>query len=263
MSAGAGGNVLYLNSLATHLPNSVTALGFQPKGLDGNTSPATSLQEIAKEYIQQMEISSKDEPVHLLGHSFGGYIVFEMAKQLIKSGQSVGKVILVDTPAPNWFEPTGKEWSDANWMNQITSIAAHQYGISIGLTEQDYENCSSLIEMTKILNDQLIEAGVFPESMSPSFLQGFVQVYKSNLMMDYKPDSQPVNIDVVLIRSADLQPEQLSDQRAAEFRSIEDFGWSKWVKGNIQVLEVPGDHLTMLTDSHLQQWSPQLKALFN
>ncbi|MCL4559494.1 MAG: thioesterase domain-containing protein, partial [Chloroflexi bacterium] len=39
-------------------------------------------------------------PYHLLGWSVGGVVAYEMAQQLIRQGQSVGRLIVLDTGAP-------------------------------------------------------------------------------------------------------------------------------------------------------------------
>ncbi|HAC16335.1 MAG TPA: hypothetical protein DCE78_10395 [Bacteroidetes bacterium] len=54
-----------------------------------------------------------------------------------------------------------------------------------------------------------------------------------------------------MIRSNDLQPDQLTDKKAIQIREEHDLGWSKWLKNEPKVFDTPGDHLTMLNSQNV------------
>ncbi|MEO6638420.1 MAG: amino acid adenylation domain-containing protein, partial [Ginsengibacter sp.] len=58
--------------------------------------PAT-IEEISKSFIEEILIENPDGPYALSGHCLGGYIAFEMAKQLLASGRKVHLLTLFDT----------------------------------------------------------------------------------------------------------------------------------------------------------------------
>ncbi|MEO1375162.1 MAG: amino acid adenylation domain-containing protein, partial [Cyanobacteria bacterium J06635_10] len=78
---GAGGNVLYFHHLARYLGTNQPFYGLQAQGLDGETLPLKSIEEIATQYIQAIQTIQPTGPYFLAGHCFGGQIVFEMATQ--------------------------------------------------------------------------------------------------------------------------------------------------------------------------------------
>ena len=53
--AGVGGNVLHFHPLAQSLGENQPFYGLQPQGLDGETLPLKSIEEIATQYIQAIQ----------------------------------------------------------------------------------------------------------------------------------------------------------------------------------------------------------------
>src|SRR5690606_2656617 len=96
---GAGLNVLPFYSIANNLDPGQPVYGLQAKGLNGVDEPLTSVEEIAAHYIAEIMEHNPRGPYALAGYSFGGILVFEMAKQLKANGKEVGKLILFDTYA--------------------------------------------------------------------------------------------------------------------------------------------------------------------
>lgn len=260
---GAGGNVLYFQPLSQFINPDIPFYGLQPAGLDGSSAVAGSVEELAAQYITAIQSVDPLGPYRLAGHSFGGLVVFEMARQLIQQDYSVEQLVLLDTPAPQWFQPTGLDWSQADWLAQVAQIASHQYGVDLNLTRQKFTESDSEEKQLLLLQQRLIECGVFPPDAEIDHLRGFIEVYRTNLQMSYKPNNRiEIHTDLLVIRSADLQPEQLADEQAARVRSYYDLGWKEWVHGSIDVIEVPGDHLTMLNLPHVQDLANALNRFF-
>ena len=74
--------------------------GLQPIGLDGKSSPLTRIEDMATHYIEALQRVQPKGPYFLGGWSFGGWVAFEMAQQLQKSGEEVALVAVLDTLAP-------------------------------------------------------------------------------------------------------------------------------------------------------------------
>ncbi|MCL6261365.1 amino acid adenylation domain-containing protein [Aquiflexum sp. TKW24L] len=96
---GVGSTVSIYYSLAKYIEDDQPIYGFQPKGLDGIEVPNKSLEEMASYYISLMIDQNPHGPYNISGYSFGGYVAYEMAKQLLSMGKQVGKLILFDTSA--------------------------------------------------------------------------------------------------------------------------------------------------------------------
>jgi thioesterase domain-containing protein/acyl carrier protein len=95
-----GGNVMEYHTLANHLGQEQTVYGLQSQGLDGKAAPLTRVEAMAQHYIQELRTVQNQGPYFLVGYSFGGLVAYEMARQLVESGQTVGMLALLDSSAP-------------------------------------------------------------------------------------------------------------------------------------------------------------------
>jgi amino acid adenylation domain-containing protein len=91
-------NSIYFQ-LAKHIDNDQPLYGYQPKGMNGFDTPNQSVEEMAAFYISLMIKQFPSGPYNLAGYSFGGFVAFEMARQLKSMGKEVSKLILFDTSA--------------------------------------------------------------------------------------------------------------------------------------------------------------------
>ena len=246
--AGAGGNVVYFNELAAAWAPYGAFFALQPPGLDGHTPVLESVEELAAHYLRTIAAEQGEIPRRLAGHSFGGLVAFEMARQLTAAGESVEALILLDTPAPQYFEPTGCDWSDAQWLAQVSQIASHMYGVEAGFNVEELSVQTPAQQLATVLA-RLIATGVLPEGTPLEFFRGFVDVYKANLRVRYKVSRTNVPSDLpptLLLRSADEQPAHLVSSKIQELRATSDFGWNRYLPAPLDPVVVQGDHLTML-----------------
>ncbi|MDY7021880.1 MAG: thioesterase domain-containing protein, partial [Cyanobacteriota bacterium] len=98
---GGGFNVLIYRNLAIGLGEDYPVYGLQARGLDGKPFPVEQLEEIAADYIQEIQKIQPQGSYFLCGLSNGGNIALEMAQQLKAKGQNVAFLGLFDTYAPN------------------------------------------------------------------------------------------------------------------------------------------------------------------
>jgi thioesterase domain-containing protein len=95
---GAGGNVLNFRDLARRLGAGQTFYGLQAKGIAGD-EPALSIEEMASAYIRAIRAVSPHGPFLLGGYSGGGIVAYEMAQRLRAEGFSV-LLVFLDTFHP-------------------------------------------------------------------------------------------------------------------------------------------------------------------
>jgi amino acid adenylation domain-containing protein len=96
----AGANVLIYRPLSRHLGNDQPVYALQARGLDGQQQPFLRVEEMAAHYIREMRAFQPEGPYNLLGASFGGLVIFEMAMQLAAQGQQVGLLAMLNTNCP-------------------------------------------------------------------------------------------------------------------------------------------------------------------
>jgi thioesterase domain-containing protein len=90
---GAGGNVLNFRDLARRLGAGQTFYGLQAKGVAGD-EPARTIEEMASAYTRAIRAVSARGPFLLGGYSGGGIVAYEMAQRLRAEGLHVSLVFL-------------------------------------------------------------------------------------------------------------------------------------------------------------------------
>ena len=86
----------YLNALAERLGAEQGLYSFQAPGLDGGL-PLARIEDQAAHYLRSVLRTQPQGPYQLVGHSYGGYVAFEMAQQLLRAGAEVNLLVLLDT----------------------------------------------------------------------------------------------------------------------------------------------------------------------
>ena len=82
----AGGHVFCYLPLARELGPDQPVFGLQARGLEEDDVRASSVEEMASDYLSAIQQVQPEGPYHLLGMSSGGMVAFEMARQLRARG---------------------------------------------------------------------------------------------------------------------------------------------------------------------------------
>ena len=96
---GVGETLLYLN-LARRMPNDLAVIGIEPRRIAGVPVAHTRIEDMAAFYIQEVRKKQPCGPYLFAGLCSGGVIAYEMASQLIRAGETVELVALLDAVAP-------------------------------------------------------------------------------------------------------------------------------------------------------------------
>lgn len=102
-----GGNVLAYEPVARHLPESITAIGIQARGVEGVDEPDRSIERMAMRYAEAIDEYQPTGAINVVGYSTGGLVAFETARVLERRGRSLGMVAMLDT-----LYPLGKKFGE-------------------------------------------------------------------------------------------------------------------------------------------------------
>ncbi|MET8831838.1 amino acid adenylation domain-containing protein [Streptomyces sp. NPDC004610] len=92
--------------LARYATDGIPLYGLQAIGMDGEAELPENLGAMADEYIEQIRTIQPHGPYHLVGFSFGGIPVHEIAVRLQAAGETVAALVVMDSyPSP----PPGSE----------------------------------------------------------------------------------------------------------------------------------------------------------
>ena len=95
-----GGHVLTYRDLARRLGPAIPFYGLQAQGFDGRSQPLDSVEAMAGRYLDEIRKVQPRGPYALAGFSFGGIVALEMARRLVRSGERVRLLALLDTECP-------------------------------------------------------------------------------------------------------------------------------------------------------------------
>jgi acyl carrier protein/pimeloyl-ACP methyl ester carboxylesterase len=96
----AGTHALALLPILRSLGPDQPCYWLQPPGMDWTSTECATVPQIATYYIKEIKAVQPHGPYRLLGNSFGGHVVFEMALQLQEAGESIEFLAMLDTEAP-------------------------------------------------------------------------------------------------------------------------------------------------------------------
>ncbi len=94
---GRGGYVLRIVLVGRALGEDQPFYGLQPPGMNWESVGLTTVPQFAAHYIERIKTIQPNGPYRLIGTSFGGLVVYEMALQLQSAGDEVEFLGLVDT----------------------------------------------------------------------------------------------------------------------------------------------------------------------
>jgi len=248
----------YLN-LARYLGEEQPFYALEPRGLEGAEEPFTDVESMARYYIDIIRTVQPHGPYALGGLCFGGVIAFEMAQQLRAQGESVGLVALLDSGI-------GSEKSKIRWWGRFFQNLPRDIGSwlagSLQLTRAQWVDVIKI--KTAVAKARL--GGVFrlsggnQPSEVPQRLERLGNVFQFSerhqrvaraqyrALKSYRPQFYTGRL--TLFRAC-MQPFFSSHQP--------DKGWSRLAGGGLDIRVIPGNHLGMLQEPHVESLAKHLR----
>ena len=249
---GAGDNVTAFTFLAASLDPDQPLLGMQPCGLVKGQVPHSSVEAAASAHLAALLRQAPSGPLHLVGHSFGGWIAFEMALQLRALGRAAASVTLIDTDPP--VGPTPPEHSNLDALMSLIELFDLRCP-SLGLRREDLERLHAGAQLT-LLHERLISTGMMPVRSTPENLARIHDVFATCLRTPYAPRA-PLDAPLFLVLARD--PKLSEEQSPARHRELAR-QWAPWAP-HMTHWTGPGNHLTILQPPHAAQLAHWVRDL--
>jgi len=93
----AASTAMSFENLAHHLGVNQPIYALEYPGMDGKSEPLTSIPDIGQRFIEEIQKVQPHGPYFMAGMCFGGTVAFEIAQQLLKSGESVAFLGILDS----------------------------------------------------------------------------------------------------------------------------------------------------------------------
>ncbi|MEM7166552.1 MAG: amino acid adenylation domain-containing protein [Planctomycetota bacterium] len=193
---GAGGNVISYRHLAANLPPEVSIYGLQAGGLDGRRVTHTSIQEMAAEYVTEIRSLQPEGPYYLAGYSSGGWVAYEMARQLEHQGADVARVFLLDSHFPGQA-PRVVQRRERGLRSQIDR--ARERGLVRTVVARcRWEGQRLALRAKQVLNRMILGCGgTLPPALRP------IHIFDANLRLirAYEPAAYGGHVTLLLAES--------------------------------------------------------------
>jgi amino acid adenylation domain-containing protein len=248
-----GGNVLEYYDLARHLGQEQPFYGLQSQGLDESLTPHRSVQEMAAHYLKEIRGLQPEGPYFIGGRSLGGMVAFEMARQLRVQGESIALLALLDTYPSGYAKLFRNEATlSAAFRRAVKRTRAHIKNLK-SLSVND--GVSYLFKKARFAPRKLksqIWRRVFGayQRLGRPLPQTFrdVKEFNSLAVREYAPQVYDGKV-TLFWASADLR---------TSIDLVE--GWRALAGGGIEVHEIPGSHLDIIKEPHVQELAEKLGA---
>ncbi len=260
---GAGGEPFYLYHLGRYLGADQPLYSFQANNLDGELDTAARIKDMASHYIQAIQAVQPRGPYFLGGHSLGSIVAFEMATQLLDQGHIVALVVMIDMSAPTSKDKQARieriDWDHARWLIEL--IKAVEVSLSTNI-DISYDTLQSLPveEQLKHVLQHLKMVNMLPPNAEITQMKNMVQALKANSLslINYVPE-QIYPGRITLLRASETPPERLAS-KFSEISQDSTWGWSEYSCESVDIHFVPGNHITMMAEPHVQVLAEQLKV---
>ncbi|WP_229017593.1 non-ribosomal peptide synthetase [Xanthomonas translucens] len=248
---GAGDSVTGFVDLSSALGEACNVIGMQPRGTDGCQLPFGSVELAAQRYLDALPASTANAaPLHLIGHSFGGWVAYEMALRLHALGRPAASLTLIDTSPPSQAGGP-QDCSRDTIVDDFLDALQLRLHAPLGIDRQTLHHLDQEA-LLQALHRLMVEHGLLPPRSQPDTVRGSLTTFAQCCRTAYIPARPyPRTLHLVLVADTRLQPEQ----HAAEQLRLRQ-AWAAHA-ADLRPWHGPGNHMTVLAKPHSQtlaQW---------
>jgi thioesterase domain-containing protein len=216
--------------------------GFQPRGFNEGEVSHTNIEAEARFYVRGLEAVCSSGPIHLLGHSRGGRVAFEMAVLLQSAGRDVLSLTLVDAPHPDKGSRDVHEFTLTQVVGSLLEFIEKSVGHEvISLAELERQGAA---KQRQILLELLAECGELPVGAANIDLYQVLQKMGAALRTRYGSNRSFSGTLHVIEAAEGADAENKDEQKAGS-------GWERWAP-NVARYRSPGSSIAMLRSPHVK-----------
>lgn len=192
-------------------------------------------------------------PYRLAGWSSGAAIAFALAEELERRGESVERLVCVDSPAPG-HAPDADERTLERWF--VEDLVGGRAQAPVGAQEPALEPAEPA-DRTARLAALLAAAGPDGSSLDPSAAEAAYEVFRGVLAACAGQRPGRISPLITLLRAAEGQVSEFAGHPAEHDPA---WGWGALTEAGATVQTLPGTHYTLLTEPAVRQVAAVLSA---
>jgi amino acid adenylation domain-containing protein len=226
--------------------------GLHPHGQDGRQAPC-KVEDMAADYVKEIRMVQPEGPYFIGGYSFGGMVAFEVAQQLQQQGQQVALLALLDPTEPAYREAPSLSPHSSQFLPPTTLLregAQHLRNLAaLGLREKLaylWERVMWRFQATKRILKMMVCKFYLDTGRRVPFKLRMFYFFQISYQAAREYTPQIYTDSTILFRT--------------ERKSYDSqWDWSKLTAGKLRVHEIPGKHLDILKEPHVQVLVQHLK----
>ncbi|SAK90671.1 non-ribosomal peptide synthetase [Caballeronia temeraria] len=224
-------------TLIPHLGVDVPLYGLQSPMLSGE-APPPSLAGLADRYLAHIRTIQPRGPYRLMGWSFGGLVAHQIATRLEAQGESVARVVMLDSNLPQ--RARHETLAPATHLGNVLAMIGYPFS----------ETAPGALRWDRVMDHmRAIESPLahVPQSALPALVE--VTACHASLAASFRP--APLGAPVTFMRAA-VTPSADSSLRA----------WRASARGALDIIDVPYEHDHMMRADALAVIGPIIRDLF-
>ncbi len=198
-----------------------------------------SVEALAALYLQDIQTHRPNGPIALAGLSHSGYVAFELAQQLTRAGRHVTRLVLFDSQGPGGRPALAGR--AARLKAHAGRLRAQGPTYLLERMMRRLIDCGGLAGQLGFFLARAVSEAARLEFDRPADVQFIHRLDQAVAAYRPAPYGGPVTIFYP-------QDDAFLDRPAAERNAL---GWRDLCTGELQVIAVPGEHVSMLTDPHV------------
>jgi thioesterase domain-containing protein/peptidoglycan/xylan/chitin deacetylase (PgdA/CDA1 family) len=224
-------------ALIPHVDARYQLYGLQARGLRRPEPLPGSMQEMARDYADQIRMTQPAGPYNLLGWSLGGNVAFAIAQELQRRGEQISLLVILDSSLANIEK---FEMGTEPWM--VYNLVLAQFGYVPALTPADPAPEARMLELVRR------RPGLGLDDWPDQRVRALQRVIKNNIVVARTHQLSRVRCPLLLF-SATRNPPELAAKVA---------NWQSYVDGPIEAVELDCDHRHMLLPEPMTRLGPAL-----
>jgi len=227
-----GGQVICYAELSQELGLEQPFYGLQSPPANFFPESDISIEQMATLYNREIRSVQPVGPYLLSGWSMGGLVAWEMAQQLMKEGETIRLLALMDTTPPFGYLEADDRDDEISMLARFALDMSRLVGKDPRPLVEQFSQAAAQ-DQWMMVQETLTSYGVLAPNTANAEMTALLDVYARNFRAMNNYSIHTSKQAAVYFRASET-PERLSKP------------WTTWTDGGIQFHSVPGDHFTIL-----------------
>ena len=219
-----------------------------------------SIEKMASNYVEKILNVQKEGEYNIIGWSLGGVIAFEMARQMEEAKKEIGKLILIDAPAPklNLKSKILKGFNGNSFTLESEKKVAKLFNYDVKIKEK-INSATSIEELWLVVIEYFEKNNLSLDEIKQSEIRniaGFIPEYNEIGIRDlvyYMNFIRTLNTTI----EGYMPKNQINTQVHMFNASGKGVGnkkdWNKLLVHESVCFSIPGDHFTMMQNPNVSK----------